>query len=184
MNKNLIPLIFLIAILFQACSGSDGPAGPPGADGVNIVGQTFEVEQVNFTAANNYSYLQTYASAKLIDVRESDAVLIYILWEVTDGSPVWRLLPQAIDMPRGVTYNFDYTPADFSVVIDAPTGFNKATLATDWTQNQTLRVVVIPSDFTARKGGDDVDLKDYNAVKKYFNLDESKIPTYIAKQNI
>lgn len=182
MNKKLIPLIFLLAALFQSCTGPRGRDGEPGLDGLNIVGQTFEVDKVNFNTANNFSYIQTYASANIKDVHESDAVLIYILWETTDaGAPVWRLLPQAIDMPRGVTYNFDYSPTDFSVVIDAPTGFNLSTLAAEWTQNQTLRVVVLPSDFTTRKGGEAVDYKDYNAVKKYFNLDESKIPTYIAK---
>lgn len=182
MNKKLIPLLFIIAVLFQACSGSDGRDGLPGADGVNIVGQTFEVENVNFTAANSYSYLQTYTSANLIDVRESDAVFIYVLWEVSsNGNPVWRLMPQAIDMPRGVTYNFDYSPTDFSIFIDAPTTALKAALASEFTQNQTFRIVVVPSDFTARKGGESVDFNNYEAVKNYFNLDESKIPNIKAK---
>ena len=182
MNKKLIPLLFIIAALFQACSGSDGRDGAPGLDGVNIVGQTFEVENVDFNTANNFRYVQTYASAKLIDVRESDAVLIYVLWEVVDQDPIWRLLPQAIDMPRGVTYNFDYSPADFSVFIDAPTAALKASLSADFTQNQTFRIVVIPSDFTdARKNTAGLDYNNYNAVKEYFNLDESKIPKYNAE---
>jgi hypothetical protein len=182
MNKKLLPLILILAVLFQACTGPRGRDGEPGLDGVNIVAQTFEVENVDFNTANEFRYLQTYASANLQDVRESDAVLIYILWDVTEsGSPIWRLLPQAIDMQRGIVYNSDYTPTDFSVTIDAPAGFNMSSLAAEWTQNQTLRVVVIPSDFTARIAGEPVDYKDYNAVKKYFNLDESKIPTYTAR---
>ena len=182
MNKKLIPLLFILAALFQACEGPRGANGLPGEDGVNIVGQTFEVENVDFTAANDYSYLQTYSSANLIDVRESDAVFIYVLWEVaTNGNPVWRLMPQAIDLPRGVTYNFDYSPTDFSVFIDAPTTALKAALAAEFTQNQTFRIVVVPSDFTARKGGDSINFKDYNAEKEYFKLDESKIPNFKAK---
>ena len=182
MKKTLIPFIFLLGVLFQSCTGPRGRDGLPGIDGQDgvdgtaLVGQTFEVEKVNFTAANGYSLLVTYTDAKLIDVRESDAVFVYILWEVTDsGSPVWRLLPQPIDMPKGVVYNFDYTPGDFSVFIDAPSDALKASLAAEYTQNQTFRAVVVPSDFTARKGGSAVDFKDYEAVKKYFNLDESKI---------
>lgn len=182
MNKKLIPLIFILAALFQNCSGPRGADGLPGIDGVNVVGQTFEVDKVNFNTANKFNFLLTYSAAKLIDVRESDVVLIYVLWETTTtGSPVWRLLPQAIDMPRGVTYNFDYSPADFSIFIDAPTDALKASLAAEFTQNQTFRVVVIPSDFTSRKGIESVDYNNYEAVKKYYNLDESKIPAFSVK---
>lgn len=185
MNKKLIPILLIFAAIIQSCSGPDGRDGIDGIDGkdgLNIVAQTFEVNNVNFTAANNYEYVQTFSSAKLIDVRESDAVFIYILYDVTsNGNPIWRLLPQAIDMPRGIAMNFDYSPTDFSAFIDASSNALKASVSTEWTQNQTLRVVVIPSDFTARKDVEIVDYKDYEAVKKYYNLDESKIPTYSAK---
>jgi len=184
MNKKLIPLIFILAALFQSCTGPRGADGLPGIDGLdgdNVVGQTFEVDKVNFNTANKFSYILTFATAK-VKVVESDAVLIYVLWETTTtGSPVWRLLPQAIDMPRGVTYNFDYSPADFSIFIDAPTDALKTSLAAEFTQNQTFRIVVIPSDFTSRKGGASVDYSNYEAIKKYYNLDESKIPAFSVK---
>lgn len=180
MNKKLIPFIFILAAIFQGCTGPRGNDGEPGLDGVNIVGQTFEVENVDFNAGNRFRYVQTYASARLMDVRESDAVLVYVLWDVVGDDPIWRLLPQAIDMPRGVTWNFDYSPTDFSVFIDGPEAL-KPSLATEFTQDQTFRIVVIPSDFTARTSGAPVDYSDYNAVKKYFNLDESKIPNVRAK---
>ena len=177
MKKLLIPFILFAAVLFQGCKG---PQGDPGLDGSALVGQTFEVEGVNFTNANEYSYTLSYSAAKLIDVRESDAVLIYILWDAPNGNAIWRLLPQAIDMPRGIAYNFDYTRSDFQVFIDAPDNVNLATLTSTFTQNQTLRVVVIPSDFTARKSGPAVDVNNYEAVKNYYNLDESKIPAVVA----
>ena len=179
MKKTLIPILVIVAAFIQSCSGPagiDGRDGLDGKDGLNIVAQTFEVQKVNFTAANNYEYVQTFSSAKILGVQPSDAVLVYILYDLTStGNPIWRLLPQAIDMPRGIVMNFDYTPTDFSAFIDAPTGALKATVGTDWTQNQKLRVVVIPSDFTARKDAEVVDYKDYESVKAYYNLDENKI---------
>ena len=178
MKKLLIPFILVAAVLFQSCKG---PQGEPGPNGEAIIGQTFEVEGVNFTAANEFSYTLTFNAARFVDVRESDAVLIYILWATSNGNPIWRLLPQAIDMPRGITYNFDHTPTDFQVFIDAPVNVNLSTLSNTVTQNQTLRVVVIPSDFTsARTSGSALDVSNYEAVKKYYNLDESKIPAVVA----
>ena len=181
MKKLLIPFILVAAVLFQSCKGPQGEPGLDGLDGDLLIGQTYEVKNVNFTAPN-YEFVQTYTAAKLVTVQPSDAVLVYILWDVTsNNNPIWRLLPQAIDMPRGVVYNFDYTPADFSVFIEAPSNVNKATLTSDFTQNQTLRVVVIPSDFTgARKSGPAVDANNYEAVKQYYHLDESKIPAVVA----
>ncbi|TDE11371.1 hypothetical protein [Dyadobacter psychrotolerans] len=177
MKKLLIPFILITAALFQSCRGPEGPAGPAGLDGP--IGQTFEVENVNFNTGNGFQYRTTFNNAN-VDFLESDVVLVYILWDVDNGAPIWRLLPQPIDMPRGIIYNFDFTPSDFTIFIDAPTSVNLSTLSADFTQNQTFRVVALPSDFNSRKSGEPVDYKDYEAVKKHFNLDESKIQTISA----
>jgi hypothetical protein len=102
MTKKLIPLLFVIAVLFQGCKGDDGA---PGLDGTNVVSTTFEAENVNFTAANKYTYTIKFSDVQNLKVVESDAVLVYILWETSSGSPIWRLLPQAIS--SNVRYNFD-----------------------------------------------------------------------------
>ena len=176
MMKKLIPLLVIISVLFAGCKGDDGA---PGADGVNVVGTTFEAENVNFTAANQYTYTIRFSDVQNLKVLESDAVLVYILWEVNGSSPIWRLLPQEIT--TNVRYNFDYSPVDFSAFIDADDpNFNFGSLNSAVTTNQTLRVVVIPSDFNARKSSG-VDFSNYEAVKAYYHIDESKIIKYIAK---
>lgn len=183
MKKLLIPFIFAVAVLFQSCTGPRGPEGPVGPSGVEgPIGQTFEIEKVNFNAGNDWQIRQTFNSVN-VGVAEQDIVLVYILWDVADnGAPVWRLLPQAIDMPRGITYNFDFTPADFTVFIDAPTTVNLSTLSAGVTQNQTFRIVALPADWSnARMTAEKVDYSDYNSVKKHFNLDESKIQKITAK---
>ncbi|REA62667.1 hypothetical protein DSL64_07010 [Dyadobacter luteus] len=172
MKKLLIPFIFAIGVLFQSCTGPRGPEGPAGLDGP--IGQTFELEKVNFVAGQNWKVMGEFSSAN-IRLEDSDVVLVYILWAVDGNLPVWRLVPQPIDMPRGVYYNYDFTPVDYTLQIDAPSNAILNSLSADVTQNQTFRIVVLPSDWSARKSGPGVDYSDYEAVKKYFNLDDSNI---------
>ena len=181
MNKKLLPLIlFLSFALFQSCTGPEGPQGPPGNSGNAPIGQTFDLTKVNFTSANNFQFGLTFADADLSqEVLESDAVLVYIHWGTqqvgNETLDTWRLLPQTAFVDNNgnfVIYNFDRTKKDFSVFLDATVDLTK--LASDWTQNQTFRVVIVPSDFAARKSGS-IDYKDYNAVKELLHLDESKI---------
>lgn len=176
MMKKLIPLLLIISVLFAGCKGDDGA---PGADGVNVVGTTIEIEKVNFNTANNFSLTRKFTDVTKVKVLESDAVFVYVLWDVTTGGgPIWRLVPQSILASRGVRYNFDYTPLDFSIFIEKEDDtFNLGSLSNDWTQNQTFRIVVIPSDFTARKSAE-IDFSDYEAVKAHFNLEDSKIIKY------
>jgi hypothetical protein len=172
MKKLLIPFIFAVGVLFQSCTGPRGPEGPAGLNA--DIARTFELEDVNFNAGNDWQIRSEFRNANL-ELFDSDVVLAYILWDVADGNtPIWRLMPQAIDMPRGVVYNFDFTPVDFTVFIDGPDNLLPG-LSSTVTQNQTFRVVVIPSDWTQRKSGPSVDFNDYEAVKKHFNLDDSKI---------
>lgn len=175
MKKLLIPFIFAAAVLFQSCTGPRGPEGPAGYDG--LIGQTFEIEKVNFNSTNSWRVIKDFSEAK-VGLEDSDVVLIYILWEVTDtGAPVWKLLPQPIDMPRGILYNFDFTKTDYTLYIDAPDNVNRNSLSADYTQNQTFRIVVLPSDWSNGRmsAQEPVDYSDYNAVKAHFHLDESKI---------
>jgi hypothetical protein len=171
MKKLLIPFILTIAVLFQSCTGPEGPQGPAGLDG--LVGQTAEIGNVNFNTANGWEVRRTFNSVNLGFV-ESDVILVYILWDSPNNTPIWRLVPQAIDAPKGIFYNFDFTPGDFTLFIDGPSNL-LASLSADFTQNQTFRIVAIPSEFNSRKSGPAVDYNDYEAVKKYYNLDESKV---------
>ncbi len=177
MKKLLIPFILIIAALFQSCTGPRGPVGPAGLDGNSgPIGQTFEIEKVNFNAGNDWQIRQTFSAAN-VGLEDQDIILVYILWNTTDNNqPIWRLLPQAIDMPRGITYNFDFTPLDYTVFIDAPSTVNLSTLSPNVTQNQTFRIVALPANWSnGRMSAEKVDYSDYNSVKKHFNLDESKI---------
>lgn len=182
MIKKLFPLFIVIAIVFQGCKGDQGD---PGVDGGTVLGTTFDLTNINFTSANNYLISRTFAATSPnVDVLESDLVLVYIYWgedALGNSLDTWRLLPQtAFPTTQSGTliYNFDRTATDFSIFLDGNTQFS--TLPAAWTANQTFRVVIIPSDFNSRKSGT-VDYSDYNAVKEFYNIDESKIVSYPAK---
>ncbi|CAG5072107.1 hypothetical protein DYBT9623_04036 [Dyadobacter sp. CECT 9623] len=180
MNKKLIPLLLVLVALFQGCRG---PEGDPGADGVNVVGSTIDLVDVNFNAGNNFEYSMSYDRAEL-EVLESDALLIYVRWEdVESGNQTvktFRLMPQTAFLTGNqiLTYNYDQTISDFSIFLDGTA--NLANLPAAYTQDQEFRIVVIPADFVARKNGA-VDYNDYDAVVKAFNIDESKIRKVSAK---
>lgn len=161
-------LSFFLLAAFVAVSACEGPMGPPGVPGpqgqagVNIVAEAFEVD-VNFTAANNYQAVFDF-QPPIID---SDVVLIYVNWEMSNGNAIWRALPQTVFFEEGVlVYNYDFSKVDFSVFLE--TTFDPTLLADDWTRNQKFRVVVVPADLDSR-----IDYNDYEGVVKMLGLSES-----------
>jgi len=184
-----LSILFLPLLLFAvfACEGPVGPPGPQGQQGpkgdtgepgVNILGTVFDIE-ADFNSENEYSTLFTFPPDE-IEVFESDVVLVYILWEVTEDSdgnplPIWRLMPQTIFLEDGsFQYNFDHTYFDVSIFLDGVYDFS--TLGSDWTQNQTFRVVVVPADFASANGR--YDYSNYEATIQRFELDDTQVKKY------
>ena len=170
--KRLSILVTIIALLSFAC---EGPQGPPGLDGLNGLdginadeGFVFEYE-LNFTAPDYSALLELPGDFNML---ESDVMLVYFLWEVTDENvEVWRQLPQTLYLNEGILeYNFDWTRFDANVFLDGTVNFDM--LGADFTDNWIARVVVVPGQFTGRT---DLDYSDYNQVKAFFNLSDSKL---------
>lgn len=171
MNRKLLPLLLLAVVaLFQSCTGPKGDPGPQGGD---VLGITFDIINVDFTAANEWGYVLNFKD-KNIEVLPSDAVLVYVNWNTVGGLKAYRPLPQTAFLNNGVlvTYNFDRTDADMEIFMDGNS--DKTKLATDWTKGFEFRVVVVPSDFLKRTNAE-VDLNSYESVIKAFNIDESKV---------
>ena len=139
--KNLF-LLFAVCttIIFTSC---EGPQGPPGPQGDSLLGQVFEVT-VDLNQNNNYSRLITYPNNLV--VYESDVVLVYLLEDVVNGFDVWSQLPQTYFLNQGtLLYSFDYTFLDVSLFLDA--NFDLNTLGSDFTDDQTFRIAIVPSEF-------------------------------------
>lgn len=163
MKKIFFTLVASILFL-TAC---EGPQGPPGQNGYNILGQTFE-RTVNFQYNNNEGIQEAFvAIPNNIEVWESDAVLVYRLDGVYNGADIWGLIPQNYFLEDGkiIQYVYNHTYFDIKLMIDG--NFNLATLGSHFTQNQTFRFVIVPSDFAQTTG---VDIGDYQAVMNALNL--------------
>lgn len=147
--KNILLFLALSStVLFTSCEGDPGPPGEPG---INILGQVFETT-VSFNSANNFENLITYPSG--VVVYESDAVLVYHLVESINGNggpiDVWEQLPQTYFVNQGtLVYNFDHTFLDVHLFLDA--NFDLTTLGSDFTDNQTFRIAIVPAEFAATR---------------------------------
>lgn len=174
--KKLFTLLFCSAFILTSCSdegsvGPQGPEGPPGEDG--LIATVIDLEG-SFTEANNYELFLDFNDAN-VEVFETDVVLVY-LKVGEDGSAggapveVFRMLPQTYFLDGGaLQYNFDYTFFDVLIFLDGTVDF--ATLDPSYTQNQVLRIVVVPGAF-ATSG---VDLSNMNAVMKGLDLQSSDV---------
>ncbi len=161
--KTIKSIFYVIAVII--ITSCEGPQGPPGEPGTNILGTVFEM-QGDFTADNDYMLYYQFPSN--FEVYDSDVVLVYMLWEQTNGLDVWRLMPQTVALKTiypdwsetdVLQYNFDYTYYDVQVFLEGTMDFS--TLLPAETDNQVFRIVVVPADFVAQKS---VDINDMNSL--------------------
>ncbi|SDE53427.1 hypothetical protein SAMN04487996_105303 [Dyadobacter soli] len=178
MNRKFLPLLLLAVVaLFQSCRG---PKGDPGPNGGDVLGITFDITKVNFTAANNWGFVLNFDQED-IEVLPSDAVLVYVHWDTIDGLKSYQPLPQTAFGNNGliVTYSFNRTDKDMEIFVDS--NVDRSRLATDWTNDFEFRVVVVPADFLQGRANAEVDFNNYESVVKAFNIDESKIKKISAR---
>lgn len=186
-NKLLALLLF---VLLGACEGPPGPPGPQGPQGNQgqeglpaPEGVVFEWENIDFQAPDYWVFLDFPDYEAL----PTDAVLVYYLYETvqdeTTGEDidVWRLLPQTEYLEQGeLVYNFQHTFLDAEVFLQAGFNIAEANLGPEYLNDWVIRVVILPGQYlsNARGGSSKIDVANYQAVKKYFNLPDK--PTVIS----
>ncbi|HAI44493.1 MAG TPA: hypothetical protein DCM40_43530, partial [Maribacter sp.] len=85
-----------------------------------------------------------------IEVFETDVVLVYMLWDVTEDSngesvDIWRLMPQTRILDQGLLqYNYDYTFFDVSIFLESD--FDLSTLQPGDTDDQVFRIAILPAE--------------------------------------
>ncbi|MAY22188.1 MAG: dihydrolipoamide dehydrogenase [Flavobacteriaceae bacterium] len=126
--------------MFSSC---EGPEGPPGEPGINILGQVFEVT-INLNGANGFQQVVNIPTN--IEVFESDAILVY-RWEGTfDGADIWTPLPATyFDNGGTFLYTFNHTFFDVQFFLDG--NFDLTTLGSEWKNDQSFRIAVVPAEF-------------------------------------
>ncbi|MCB0398981.1 MAG: dihydrolipoamide dehydrogenase [Winogradskyella sp.] len=156
-------LLFSLTFLLTACEGDPGPQGPPGQNGVNFVGQSFE-RTINFTSTNDYTVgLEIPLDIELF---ETDMVLVYRFLGQVDGFDVWRPLPETVYTDDGgeFQYNFEHNYDFVTIYIDAPSTFNFDSLLDEDRLDQIFRIVILPVDFI---NSNNIDVDNFNDVVQY-----------------
>lgn len=178
--KKILPLILLAGLGFLAYSCDNSNDDPV----VVNPGKDYDTFPVMFDAPGSFTVGNNYSLIADISIEPTDVVLVYR--RVGDA---WQQIPKTVYVdpststsPRRFEYNFVFSNKAVQVRIENQ-NFNLSTLtadqANDFLNNQTFRVVLVPADPLKKnaKSSNSVDLSDYNAVVKYYNLDESKIKT-------
>src|SRR5680860_1249137 len=178
--KKIFTLLLISVFALTSCGGDgaigpqgpQGPQGPAGADG--LIGTVVDL-QGSFTSANDYSLVLDF-NDEGIEVFESDVVLVY-LKTGEDGEAgglpveVFRMLPQTYFIDGQILqYNFDFTFFDVLIFLDGTADF--AALDPSFTDNQVLRIVVVPAEFAETSG---VDMSNMKAVMQALDIQPEDI---------
>jgi len=143
MKKLMLLPLLTISLFLISCEGPQGPPGQDGLDGINILGQVFEVT-IDLNANTNFQQVITIPST--IEVFESDAILAY-RWEGTfDGADIWTPLPASyFSLGDTFLYTFNHTFFDVQFFLDG--NFDLTELGSEWTDDQSFRIAIVPSEF-------------------------------------
>ncbi len=158
----------ILAITVFSCRSNDN----------NVDNDTYPVAlniQENFqnSTGSTANYLYGIHKSFTQPLGANDVVLIY-RQDSSSGTSVWKLLPKSYYFTQGVLdYHFDFTRNDIQIYADANFDMNAmdSNFKNTYLNNQVFRVVLIPAS------GKNASIKydDYDAVIKYYKIDESKI---------
>lgn len=152
-----------------------------GNDEVAVVDNTVyaQVKDVTGTFSSSNGYKLTQG----LSISNTTVVLVYRNVGASNN-PIWQLIPKtfylddnlAFPANRELDYNFDFTTGDVEIRTEA--NFDQATQMTNvetssFLVNQTFRIVLIPG--IAGKTSNPVNHDDYNAVIKYYNINDSNV---------
>ncbi|MEJ5105280.1 hypothetical protein [Chryseobacterium sp. MYb328] len=173
--KKILPLILLafVGLFVMSCNNDDNVVGD---------GDTISLMQ---DATGTFNSGNGFLLSKGISIQSTDVVLVYR----KEGN-LWQQIPKTyylddvngLPTNRELDYNFKFNTSD--VNIETKANFNQGTQMTpaetaQYLTNQTFRIVLVPANAAgskAKKAKADVDYSDYNAVVKYYNLDDSHVP--------
>lgn len=172
-QRSFISALLLGFVMLAGCRGERGPAGPPGpagpaGPGGGEGGLTRDVFEVTAQLTSQNEFFEAFVLEPPIEAE--DVVLVYLLWDFSDGTDIWRPLPVTIfDNSGTFIYNFDFTTDDFAIFIEGD--FNLASLGPEWTEDQIFRIVVLES---AGMLGMPDEL-DYRSVTEYIGVAEEDV---------
>lgn len=175
--KKILLFLFLATVSFTvySCDNDDDPI------------QTVDYDTISEMAdiTGSFSSDGNYTISQGLNIPNTYVVLVYR----REPGNVWQQIPKSYYIPdvnnkpanRVFDYNFVFNSQNVEIRIDAP-NFNvpgdlTSSEINTYLNNQTFRIVLVPANTTGIGGAKKVtvDHSDYNAVVKYYNLDESKV---------
>lgn len=160
-RKILLLFVFISAFVFSACT-KEGPPGPAGEDG-NAEVHTVLLNANSFAWDGTYYWrYATWSNVSILtaDVNASGAVMLY----ETNGSGGWFAVPYSFNLGNDVSAHtfFQHATGQVRVYVALSDDSDPGSYSS------TFKLVCIPS--SARKAHPDLNLTDYEEVKKTFHL--------------
>ena len=165
MKKLALLLVLIGFVSLQSCTVNENSVDN------DTISEVFELRNVNFS----YNSIDGYTIYRTLSpqIYASDVILIYRMAGTIDANtPIWQQIPRTLYLPQGeLDYDFDFSKEDFTIYAGGT--YDLATTPS-YITNETFRIVIVPGYFS-NKMAHKVDLSDYNAVVKAFNIDDKNI---------
>ncbi|MDY0931855.1 MULTISPECIES: hypothetical protein [unclassified Chryseobacterium] len=169
--KKIIPFLMLafVSVFTVSCDNDDD---------VQYVDNDTYAGVIEIT--RNFQYNSTedvYFINQSISMEPSDMALVYRLKDGSNNGDVWEQIPRTLYFSGGreLDYDFDFTQKDVQILAG---GNYDISTTSDYLNNQTFRIVLVPAGFLNKGAKPPVDYSDYNAVIKYYNINDSKVTKY------
>lgn len=169
--KKIIPFLMLafVSVFTVSCDNDDD---------VQYVDNDTYAGVIEITRNFQYNTAEdVYFINQSISMEPSDMALVYRLKDQSGTNDVWEQIPKTVYFNNGneIDYDFDFTKNDVQIYIGA--NYDLST-TTQYLNNQTFRIVLVPAGFLNKGAKPPVDYSDYNAVIKYYNINDSKVTKY------
>nr|WP_315032622.1 hypothetical protein [uncultured Chryseobacterium sp.] len=175
--KKILPFILLAGIGFLAfsCDNKD--------DVVVQQNANFQMRDITgtFTGANNANFTISQG----LGLKSTDVLLVYRnINSNSNNAAIWQQIPKTYFLSNGRELDYNFIFNKDNVDITSKANFDQNTLtpaeAQVYLNNQTFRLVIVPANTTGtanKSAKPAVDYSDYNAVVKYYNLNDSNVPS-------
>lgn len=169
--KKIIPFLMLafVSVFTVSCDNDDD---------VQYVDNDTYAGVIEITRNFQYNSAEdVYFINQSISMEPSDMALVYRLKDGSNNGDVWEQIPRTLYFSGGreLDYDFDFTQKDVQIL--AGGNYDISTTPT-YLNNQTFRIVLVPAGFLNKGAKPPVDYSDYNAVIKYYNINDSKVTKY------
>ena len=164
-----IGLFLLLMVTLAGCIGREGPMGPAGLDGINYTRSVIYDVNASDWAGNVDGYNAVLTVPEITDdIYYNGAVLVYRLVEIDPKS--FNLLPYTyVDNDLTIYVDFDAFVGSIDLIYkEVLAGVNDTPAPTNLMSFKVVIIEGIPLGELKKK----VNVNDYSAVARLFNLDD------------